>query len=143
MNYNISDISTLSQCAENIAKTLQKGDALCLKGTLGAGKTTLAKEIITKLNEEITYVTSPTYNILCEYDSSKGIISHFDLYRINHKIELEEIGLYEALHNNISIIEWPEIAFDIIKKYSRNSIECNITFKNTERYMQITGLDFK
>ena len=110
MEYEISSLSELNALAIKLAKRLRAGSVILLKGPLGVGKTALASAIINSLRETSNPpVTSPTFNIVHLYDSPRGTIWHFDLYRITSATELQEIGLSEALSSGISIIEWPEI----------------------------------
>lgn len=101
---------------------------LLLEGDLGAGKTFLAKCIIQNLLNKRIAVTSPTFNIVNVYNiSNENAIYHFDLYRIKHIQELEEIGFFEAIDKGICIIEWPEMA----KKFLKNYISLSIQIVNT------------
>ena len=68
---------------------------------------------------------SPTFNIVYSYKTQKGEIFHFDLYRIKHEEELENIGFFEVIKNNITLIEWPQIAEKYLPK---NCLK--ITIKN-------------
>ncbi len=118
---SLADTENLGQ---ELANELKVGDAICLYGNLGAGKTTLAGYIINCLIPEKQNVTSPTFNIVHQYYSRTGeTISHFDLYRIKTTSELVEIGFAEALEEGISIIEWPEIAEEYIKRYATKVIK--------------------
>ena len=74
------------------------------------GKSEIARTIIQTLRGSDTVVPSPTFTIVQNYDG----ISHFDLYRIEDKSELVEIGLPYAIQNDITLIEWPDIASDIL-----------------------------
>ncbi len=87
-----------------------------LRGTLGAGKSFFARNFINSLQDQKTNILSPTFNIALTYPTSLGDVYHFDLYRIKEKSELENIGFFEAVKNNISIIEWPEIAINYLQK---------------------------
>lgn len=105
------EISTLEEWQSVIDKILPnlKHNILLLKGNLGAGKTTFTQYLLKNLgsNDE---VSSPTYSIVNEYDSPKGKIFHFDLYRMKDINEVFGIGIEEYLDNaHLSIIEWPEI----------------------------------
>ena len=96
--------------AKEFAKTLHAPVTIALHGDLGMGKSEIARTIIQTLRGQDTVVPSPTFTIVQSYDG----ISHFDLYRIEDKSELIEIGLPYAITNDITLIEWPEIANDIL-----------------------------
>ena len=82
---------------------------LLLKGNLGAGKTTFTQFLLKKLGSK-DEVSSPTYAIVNEYDTPKGNVFHFDLYRMKSAVEVEDIGIHEYLDNALlCIIEWPEV----------------------------------
>ncbi len=96
--------------AQDFAKTLKAPCVVALHGDLGMGKSEIARTIIQTLRGKDTVVPSPTFTIVQNYDG----ISHFDLYRIEDKSELTEIGLPYAIQNDITLIEWPDIAADIL-----------------------------
>ncbi len=102
--------------AREIAAQTQVGDVIGLKGTLGAGKSFLARNFINFLSEKPVEVLSPTFNLVYSYDTKKGEVFHFDLYRLKDAAELENIGFFESLQNGICLIEWPEIAERFFKK---------------------------
>ncbi len=82
---------------------------ILLRGDLGAGKTTFIKNFVASLGSTET-VTSPTYSIVNEYDSPRGKIYHFDLYRLNSIEEVYDIGMLDYLESGAyCLIEWPEI----------------------------------
>jgi tRNA threonylcarbamoyl adenosine modification protein YjeE len=98
-----------------------KNIVITLEGDLGSGKTTLTSYLLKTLILRDINITSPTFNILNQYQTSDGLkINHYDLYRIKHSAELEEIGFYETLFDGLTIIEWPSIAKDYIFKYKSN-----------------------
>ena len=96
--------------ARDFAKTLHAPVTVALHGDLGMGKSEIARTIIQTLRGADTVVPSPTFTLVQNYDG----ISHFDLYRIGDVSELEEIGLPYAIENDITLIEWPDIAKDIL-----------------------------
>ena len=102
--------------AKEMASKVRIGDIIGLKGTLGAGKSFFAKHFINALQTKETEVLSPTFNLVYSYDTEKGEIFHFDLYRLKSPQELENIGFFDAIKNGICLIEWPEIAEKILKK---------------------------
>lgn len=86
-----------------------KHSVLTLKGNLGAGKTTFTQYLLKNLGSK-DEVSSPTYSIVNEYDTPKGKVFHFDLYRLKNLDEVYDIGIEEYLDSAfLSIIEWPEI----------------------------------
>ena len=93
---------------EEIAKSLELGDVLCLNGDLGAGKTHFVKGIARGLGVNESYVNSPTFTLINEYRGSLPIY-HFDAYRINSDQEVVELGVDEYFYGDgICLIEWPE-----------------------------------
>ncbi len=125
----------MSALASEMAASAQIGDVFCLKGTLGAGKSFFAKNFINSLQQKTTEVLSPTFNLVYSYETKKGEIFHFDLYRIKDASELENIGLFDALENGICLIEWPEIAADFLPK---NCCEIEIKTTNQEEEREVT-----
>lgn len=98
---------------KHIAELLQPGDVLCLSGSLGAGKTLLSQGIAAGL-QVTEHVASPTFTVLNVYEGVAGnnrpvAIYHFDLYRLEHPAELEDIGFSHYTDaGEVAIIEWPE-----------------------------------
>ena len=91
-----------------VARVLAAGEAVCLWGPLGAGKTTLARGLIRALAGPAEEVPSPTFTLVQFYPTERLRLAHFDLYRIARADEAHEIGLDEALDDGAALIEWPE-----------------------------------
>jgi tRNA threonylcarbamoyladenosine biosynthesis protein TsaE len=91
-----------------IASVLQHGEAICLHGPLGAGKSTLARALVRALTSPDEEVPSPTFTLVQFYEGARLNVAHFDLYRLSDPDEAYEIGLDEALEDGAAIIEWPE-----------------------------------
>ena len=108
--YLLNSVEQTREWAREFAKTLRAPVCVALHGDLGMGKSEIARTIIQTLRGADTVVPSPTFTIVQNYDG----ISHFDLYRINDVSELVEIGLPYAIANDITLIEWPDIASDIL-----------------------------
>ena len=112
----IIDISTeklTKDIAEKISAKLKKNQIIFLYGEIGVGKTTFVKYVINKLQKDkkinITEVTSPTFNILNEYQIEDIKIKHYDLFRIKLKKEIINLNIFEDNSDSITLIEWPEI----------------------------------
>ena len=108
LQYKLEDTSKI---AVKILEYLSKIKLILFYGEIGAGKTTLIKEIckLLLIQDEIS---SPTFSIVNEYLTlNEQKIYHFDLYRLKTQEDLEGIGFSEYLSSkSLSIIEWPEIA---------------------------------
>ena len=96
--------------AADFARTLRAPVTVALHGDLGVGKSEIARTIIQTLCGADTVVPSPTFTLVQTYNCGDKKISHFDLYRIADVAELVEIGLDYAIQNDITLIEWPDIA---------------------------------
>lgn len=104
-NYNLSEINKIAEKIINFNKKI-----ILFYGDIGAGKTTLIKEICKQLNSKSNF-SSPTYQIVNEYSCPNALIYHFDLYRIKTKMELIDLGFDDYLFSeNYCLIEWPELA---------------------------------
>lgn len=124
MEHILKNVDETRTWAATFAKQLCAPQTVALHGDLGMGKSEIARTIIQTLRGGDTVVPSPTFTLVQNYDG----ISHFDLYRIEDASELEEIGLMHACANDITLIEWPEIAID---KLPENTIHIYITeFEN-------------
>lgn len=96
---------------ENIGASLKGGEVILLTGTLGAGKTLLAKGIVNSLHFDIDEVTSPSFTFVNLYKAEKNVVYHIDLWRIGEsRAATFAVGLDEILENEdaIFIIEWAE-----------------------------------
>ena len=102
----LNNVDDLRAWARDFAHSLTAPVVVALHGDLGMGKSEIARAIIQTLRGADTVVPSPTFTIVQSYDG----ISHFDLYRVQDVSELTEIGLEYAIDNDITLIEWPDIA---------------------------------
>ena len=109
MTIRLPDAEATEAFGASLAPLLRAGDVVALFGTLGAGKTTLARGLLRGLGHRGD-VASPTFPIVQAYAPPDVAIPlwHVDLYRIEHAEELEEIGLDEAREEAALLIEWPE-----------------------------------
>ncbi len=109
--FEIAEEAALRQAAASIAPLLRPGIPVALIGDLGAGKTAFARALLRLLSgDDLLEVPSPTFTILQEYDTGRGRVSHFDLYRLTGPNDLAELGFMDALDETISLIEWPDRA---------------------------------
>ncbi len=108
--YILENVEETRAWAVAFAKELVAPCVVALHGDLGMGKSEIARTVIQTLRGKDTVVPSPTFTIVQSYDG----ISHFDLYRLEDASELTEIGLEYAMNNDITLIEWPEIADGVL-----------------------------
>ncbi len=111
MKADLPDLAAMERFGAQIAAVLRPGDVVALSGTLGTGKTTLARAIIAALGYHGD-VPSPTFTIIETYDppSLRLPLVHADFYRLKHPAEAEEIGLDDYRQGAVLIAEWPEMA---------------------------------
>ena len=139
---DLSSENKTEELAQKILKKLNIGDVVFLYGEMGVGKTTFVKYLINNLQKrnklEQTEVTSPTFNLLNEYQFNELKINHYDLFRLKSSEELKNLNIFEDSSTVITIIEWPQI----IKKKPKNLIELIFKHNNDhkKRSVQIKGL---
>jgi tRNA threonylcarbamoyladenosine biosynthesis protein TsaE len=111
---------------------------------MGVGKTTFLKYLINefqiKKKLQTTEVTSPTFNLLNEYEIDDLRIKHFDLFRLKDKSELKNLDLFENNKSTITLIEWPQL---INKENFNKTIDLIFKYENelNNRSVKIDGLD--
>jgi len=123
---HIKNESQLGQFAKRLAKCLKGNEIILLEGDLSAGKTTFTRYLVQSLGlKPYETVTSPTFSIMNEYETSRGTVYHLDFYRV------KEFDISDILGNHVILIEWPakyiekmnlpliKIKFEIISDYER------------------------
>ena len=105
---DLPDEAATQALGAKLAAALRPGDAVCLTGPLGAGKSTLARALVRALTSPDEEVPSPTFTLVQFYDGPDFPVAHFDLYRLTDPDEAYEIGLEEALEAGAVLIEWPQ-----------------------------------
>ncbi len=108
MRFDLPDAEATARLGAAVARALQPGEAVCLSGALGAGKSTLARALVRALTTPHEDVPSPTFTLVQFYDGLEFPLAHFDLWRLERADEAFEIGLDEALDDGAAVIEWPE-----------------------------------
>jgi tRNA threonylcarbamoyladenosine biosynthesis protein TsaE len=106
-DFRLPDEAATTRLGAALAAELKAGDAICLSGPLGAGKSTLARGLIRALTTPDEEVPSPTFTLVQLYEGPLAV-AHFDLYRLVSPDEVEELGLDEALAQGAAVIEWPQ-----------------------------------
>jgi tRNA threonylcarbamoyladenosine biosynthesis protein TsaE len=89
---------------EEMGASLQRGDLLLLKGELGAGKTTFVRGLARGCGSQ-ALVASPTFQLVRVYPG-RVQLAHVDLYRMEEKSELADLGLEDLLEEGAVVIEW-------------------------------------
>ena len=144
-NSEIIDISLevkTAELAKKFSKILKKGNTVLFHGEIGVGKTTFIRHLINHLqaNNHLkqTEVTSPTFNLVNEYDVGIFIIQHYDLYRLTSIDETKNIGLLENQNEILTLIEWPEK----INNKINNKIDLFFEYGEdmNKRFLSIKGL---
>ena len=144
-NSEIIDISLevkTAEIAKNFSKIIKKGDVVFFHGEIGVGKTTFIRHLVNtfqmKNHLNPTEVTSPTFNLVNEYDVGVFIIQHYDLYRLTNSDETKNIGLLENQKEILTLIEWPEK----INNKINNKIDLFFEYGEdmNKRFLSIKGL---
>ncbi len=139
---DLSSEKETEELAGTFLKKIKPGCFIFLYGEIGVGKTTFIRYLINqfqKLNKlEITEVTSPTFNLLNEYQINDFKINHYDLFRLKSAGEIKNLDLFEDNKNIITLVEWPQI----IKEKPKNLIELVFEYgkDHKTRSVQIKGL---
>lgn len=118
LSIHLADEAETIRLGEELALVVKPGDAIALIGDLGAGKSTLARALIRAIADDAELeVPSPTFTIVQSY-ALRFPVAHLDLYRLSDVSELDELGIDEMLSDGICLIEWPEMAADVLPKDS-------------------------
>jgi tRNA threonylcarbamoyladenosine biosynthesis protein TsaE len=110
-----STLESLPHVSGQILDSFPDSRVFALYGRMGAGKTTLIRELCHRLNVN-DEVQSPTFSIINEYKTTSGdSVFHFDFYRINKIDEVFDIGYEDYVYSgSYCFIEWPELAEDLL-----------------------------
>jgi tRNA threonylcarbamoyladenosine biosynthesis protein TsaE len=104
----LTDEAATLAVGARLASLLQPGDVVTMTGDLGAGKTTLVRGLLQALGHE-GEVPSPSFAIVQPHEELDPPVWHADLYRLEDRSELAELGL-DSLGDSVLVVEWPERA---------------------------------
>ena len=141
---DITSEKSTRELAEKLTKYFKGGEYIFLHGEMGVGKTTFVKYFVNKFQSDeklkLTEVTSPTFNLLNEYETNNFIIKHYDLFRIKNSSEIKDLDIFEKNEKIITIVEWPHL---IKNNNKAKSINLLFTYENElkNRTVEIKGLN--
>lgn len=123
--------------AAAVSRSGQTGGVIFLYGDLGAGKTTLVRQLLRSLGVAGT-IRSPTYTLMELYRAGGRELLHMDLYRLNDPAELHNLGLVDyPPDQTLWLVEWPEKGGDFLPKADL-SIELQVVEQG--RKVEVSGL---
>ena len=141
---DITSEKSTRELAEKLTSYFKGGEYIFLYGEMGVGKTTFVKYFINKFQTDeqlkLTEVTSPTFNLLNEYETNNFVIKHYDLFRIKNSSEIKDLDIFEKGEKNITLVEWPQLLKNSNKA---KKIDLFFTYENElkNRTVQIKGLN--
>lgn len=110
IEFDLPDEAATLALGGRLARELQQGMSVWLRGDLGAGKTTLTRGVLRELGFH-GRVKSPTYTLVELYELSRFNLYHFDLYRFIDPDEWEDAGFRDYFSPaNVCLVEWPDKA---------------------------------
>jgi tRNA threonylcarbamoyladenosine biosynthesis protein TsaE len=134
--FELPDLSATAALGARIASGLEAGDLVALAGDLGAGKTELARGILTALGLTGP-MPSPTFTLVQVYEAPRLVVHHYDLYRLEDPRELAELGLDEALEQGAVLVEWPDRAGGLLPE---DALIVSLTMPDAQcRRAELTG----
>ena len=133
---DLSSEKITAEVAKEFTNIFVNGDIVFLIGEMGVGKTTFVRYLINefqkKNNLDLTEVTSPTFNILNEYQIEDINIKHYDLYRLKEFNEINNLGILEDTENSLILIEWPTLLLDNLNNFIKLSFSYSKDYLNRE-----------
>ncbi|MBL4916613.1 tRNA (adenosine(37)-N6)-threonylcarbamoyltransferase complex ATPase subunit type 1 TsaE [Szabonella alba] len=108
LSFSLAAPEETDRLGQLLATCLRPGDVVLLGGSVGAGKTHLARALIRARLGAGEDVPSPTFTLVQTYGADGVEIWHADLYRLGHPDEIAELGLEQAFDTAICLIEWPD-----------------------------------
>ncbi len=138
MQLYLNSLDDTHDMAAKIAALVSVGEAITLRGDLGAGKTTFARYVIRALAGAEVEVPSPSFTLVQTYDTLVFPLWHFDLYRLSKPEEALELAIEDAFIEAVSLIEWPEIIEEWLPE-DRLDVHMAITPNGDGREMLLTA----
>ena len=141
---DITSEKSTRELAEKLTSYFKGGEYIFLHGEMGVGKTTFVKYFINKFQTDeqlkLTEVTSPTFNLLNEYETKNFTIKHYDLFRIKNSLEIKDLDIFDINNQTITFVEWPQILENNAKV---KSVDLLFAYENElkNRTVQIKGLN--
>ena len=133
---DISSEKITAEIAKEFTNIFVNGDIVFLIGEMGVGKTTFVRYLINefqkKNNLDLTEVTSPTFNILNEYQIEDINIKHYDLYRLKEFNEINNLGILEDTEKSLILIEWPTLLLNNLNNFVKLSFSYSKDYQNRE-----------
>ena len=134
--FRATSVSELKPVCEFLKTIASENKIVLFSGEMGAGKTTLIKQFCSHLGI-VDEVSSPTFSLVNEYESSIGPVYHFDLYRIRSEEELFDIGYEDYFFSGyLCLVEWPEMASGLIPE---KNVMVNIQVTDDHRTIIVTN----
>lgn len=113
MEFQINNLEQIPAVAKEILANLEH-KLICFEGEMGAGKTTFIKEFVKLLGTDDD-ISSPTFSIVNEYDTTQGKVFHFDFYRLNDEEEALDFGIEDYFYSDaFCLMEWPSKVENLI-----------------------------
>ncbi|MBD1151787.1 tRNA (adenosine(37)-N6)-threonylcarbamoyltransferase complex ATPase subunit type 1 TsaE [Pelagibacterales bacterium SAG-MED22] len=141
---DITSEKSTRELAEKLTKYFKGGEYIFLHGEMGVGKTTFVKYFVNKFQSDeklkLTEVTSPTFNLLNEYETNNFIIKHYDLFRIKNSSEIKDLDIFEKNKKIVTLVEWPQL---LKNSNEAKKIDLLFTYENElkNRTVHIKGLN--
>jgi tRNA threonylcarbamoyladenosine biosynthesis protein TsaE len=108
MLLTLPDLAATERFAARVAAAMRPGDTILLAGALGAGKTAFARALLrAATGDPALDVPSPSFTLVQSYDTPRGTVHHFDLWRLDGPAALTELGWDDA-RDDIVLVEWPD-----------------------------------
>lgn len=134
--FPLADEETARAFGTRFGLALRPGMTVLLEGPVGAGKSYLARAAIRALSGAEVDVPSPTFTLVQTYETLEGEVWHADLYRLTDVGEVEELGLTEAMGQDILLIEWPDRLGDYAP---RDAIRVEISYAGEGRLLRLSA----